>query len=99
MNEYNEVPHTKIPINPMNEELRKMIEYGHKKEKDTAERIIDPITKLCLVSHLSPLIDILATTTDGELSHVLNYIVREIKRKKSNQDFRIVVIKAKNGNT
>ncbi len=80
MNEYNEVPHTKIPINPMNEELRKMIEYGHKKEKATAERIIDPIT------HINPLTDTLATMTDGELSHVFNYIAREVKRKKSKKN-------------
>lgn len=77
MSEYNEVPHTKISIHPMNEELRKMVEYGHKKEKATVERIIDPIV------YLNPLTDTLAAMTDGELSHVLNYIARETKRKKS----------------
>lgn len=79
MNTYNEVPHSKIPKAPLNELIRNMISYGHKKDKVIVNEIFDYVYQ----TGLSPLTDLLATMDESELSKVLNVIVRETEKKKS----------------
>ena len=74
MNTYNEVFHEKIHSEKPNEELRKIIGYSHKKEKQIAEKAhgleIDVLTSW------------LAQKSESELSHILNAIVRETNFKR-----------------
>ncbi len=70
---YKEVPHERIITERSSDELRKMIEYGHLREKKIAEDIIPELDQVT---------DILSVMSDGDLSHVLNHISREVRRKR-----------------
>jgi len=76
---YNEVPHEKIISEPMNDLLKLLIKSGHDKEKQITSDLFDEVYEW----GLDPLTDTLATMSDGDLSRVLNYIVKDVKVKKS----------------
>ena len=78
MEKYNAIPHTKIPnVKNLNEDLRRLIEYGHKKERETVDNLFDKGLMIDLLT------DYLSLVSEKELSHVLSVIVRETKNKKS----------------
>lgn len=75
---YNAVPHTKIKSEKSpNEDLRRLMEIGHKKEKETVGQLSDKGLNIDLLTNY------LAISSETEMSHVLNTIVRETKEKKS----------------
>lgn len=76
MNSYNEIKHEKVISDKKNNELlTSLIKLGHDKEKEVAELLMGK-------TYLNSLTDMLATTTEADLSKLINYIVRETKRKK-----------------
>lgn len=71
--DYNEVPHTKIPkADKQNELLTTLIKIGHE----------DKPVVVMLKTPLKEVTELLAVMTEVELSDAVNYIVREVKRKK-----------------